>query len=294
MAQDDDKRALTGGEEGDKEHIELEPADAQEEYAPAAAEERKREMEPLPLEDVPEVEVEGEASRTEARQWADEGERCPHCGAPMPADALVCLRCGYDLKELEVRRTRIEKPAVVDTEIERQAAVSEPGRGDYWLPLAMAAVSGLVLIIGYLAGAAGLYPDFIGSQGAEAVISLRTRIFAVLQFLVLVGIFGVCGLAGLFLVAQALQRPVGEMSLAAARMLGIVASIRLVTFLAMPGPRWVEWLSEAVLQAAAFVCLSILLYSLKPRDGGVMGIFALGSFVGLWICAKAMVWALEG
>lgn len=291
MAHDDRKTEST---EKEDEPLGLDPSDAE---PPAAQQQpaRKADVEPLELE-----ELESSAAPRSGRTHTDDesAERCPNCGAPMPADALVCLRCGYDLKSLEAKRTRIEKPQEVDeeAEAEKSGPVSRPGRGDLWLPLAMAAISGAALIIGYLVGAHGLYPGIVATtpQGQEVAISIGQRFLAVLQFLVLIGMMGVCGLAGLFLVAQAMQRPVGDMPLAVARMLGIVTAIRLVTFLQMPGPRWVEWLTESVIQAAAFIGLSILLYTLKPRNGAMMGVFALAALVALWLFARAMVWALEG
>lgn len=299
MAHEDEKKHSEADDHF--EPFDLEPHDegAEPELRPEQPQPKKK-PEPLDLE---QHEVDEEAAATHAgdkprRTSKDHDERCPNCGAPM-ADrhALLCLRCGYDLKRLEVAKTRIGKPVEVDEEQEKAAStpVSRPGRGDVWLPLAMAGISVLLLIIGHLAGLTALYPDIVATtpQGAEVTISFGARVTAVLQTLVLIVLWCVCGLAGLFLLAQALQRPVGEMKLAAARMLGIIATIRLATFIEL-SPRWVQWLTESLIQGAAFIALSILLYTLKPRDGAMMGGFALAALVALWLCARAMVWALEG
>lgn len=300
MAHEDEKKQSEADD--DFEPFELEPHDAgvQPELRPDQPQAKKK-PEPLGLEQH-EVREEAEATRAgdkPRRTSNDHDERCPNCGAPM-ADrhALLCLRCGYDLKRLKVAKTRVGKPVEVDEEQEKAATspVSRPGRGDLWLPLAMAGISVLLLVVGQLAGLTALYPDIVAAtpHGAEVTISFGARITAVMQTLVLIVLWCVCGLAGLFLLAQALQRPVGEMKLAAARMLGIIATIRLATFIELAGPRWVQWLTESLVQGAAFIALSILLYALKPRDGAMMGGFALAALLALWLCARAMVWALEG
>ncbi len=263
-----DEQAEAPPDKGDAKPIELEPAD-EPEAEPVAT---------VPVEDV---------------------EHCPSCGAPMPeSDAIVCLRCGYDLKRLEVTRIAVGQTEVDDDENDEQSdkPVSRPGRGDHWLPLAMALISGGLLLVGYLSGTLGLFPAVAatGTEEAPAVVPMFERFIGVLRFVVLMALWSMCGLAGLFLLAQTLSRPMGDLMLASVRVLGIVVTIRLVSFLNVPGPRWVEWLSEAVLQAGAFIALSILLFALKPRDGAVMGGFALFAFVALWLFGRVMIWTIEG
>lgn len=242
---------------------------------------------------------------TEAKPVAavpvEDVEHCPSCGAPMPErDAIVCLRCGYDLKSLRVTRTALGEVEVgeddEDDAEKKPIAQSGRGRGDWWLPLVIGGVSGVILVIGYLSGALGLFPAIAATGSAEvpAVVPLGERFVGLLRFFVLSTILAGCGIAGLFLLAQTLDRPMGDLKLVAARVLGIVLTVRLVTFLSLPGPNWFEWMTEAVLQAAGFIGLSIFLFAIKPRDGAVMGGFALLTFVGIWLVGRITVWSIEG
>jgi hypothetical protein len=240
-----------------------------------------------------------EALPIESAEPDGESEPCPQCGAPMRSNDLVCIRCGYDLAHLEQKKTKVEPVEEVESALEEEAergVLIRRTRFDLWLPATMAIVSGVILMIGYLAAAHGLYPRLAAEivaamEEGRAVprITWGMRLEAVGRFVVLVGLLTGCGMAGLFLLAQALQRALGELGIAALRMLGIVTTMRLVTFIDL---RWqqAEFLLEAALQAAAFVALCMALYNLKPRDAGMLGVFALMALLALWISARAIIW----
>src|SRR5690606_29151098 len=68
-----------------------------------------------------------------------QGDPCPKCGAPMKADQLVCMRCGYNLRDLKAAATKvIRTPVEVDDEelatAERRPLV-RPFWFDPWLPI---------------------------------------------------------------------------------------------------------------------------------------------------------------
>lgn len=73
-----------------------------------------------------------------------EDDRCPNCGAGMPAtDAVVCLNCGYDQVS-----NRIIKPKVGTVEVEEPGSDAEkffvkPGRFGWQAPV----IAGLALIV---------------------------------------------------------------------------------------------------------------------------------------------------
>lgn len=226
----------------------------------------------------------------------DDVEHCPNCGAPMPeADALVCLQCGYDLKQLRITRTNVgvEETDNAADDVHSKP-LTRPGRGNQWAGLVLAGVSGMVLLIGYLAGAEGLFPEIAAAADGAVEVPWAARGIAVIQFIVLMALLCACGIAGLVLLGQMLQRPIGDLALAATRILGIVITIRLLTFLEVPGPRSLEWVVEGVLQAAAFVGLVIVLFALKPRNAMILGAFALSAFVALWVLARVTLWSIEG
>jgi hypothetical protein len=217
---------------------------------------------------------------------------CPNCGASMRgADTLVCLRCGFDLKTMRVIKTATgETTAPVETDEQAGRPLVEPGMGDLWLPGALAGISGLLLLIGYLAGARGLFPQL----DAEAEIGVTKRFEGILQLIVLLGMWTACGLAGLIFLANMLgKRTVKDLSdfkLAAMRMLGIVTAAHFVAFINFSSAP-VEFVVEAILHLAIFAGLSILLFRLKPRDGLTLTGASLVAFFVLWMCAKAIHWA---
>src|SRR5690606_27958849 len=107
------------------------------------------------------------------------------------------------------------------------------------------------------------------------VVPWGVRFVEVLRNLVLLAFWTGCGLAGLFGLSLMFERPLGDARIAMVRMASIMASVRLATFLSMPGPRWVEWMTEAIVQAAGFVLLSMLLFRLPLRNAGVLALWTL-------------------
>jgi len=226
-------------------------------------------------------------------------ENCPNCGAPMPeSEALVCLRCGYDLKKLQVTRTAVLQEEVDEDEPNDDASspLVRPGLGNHALGMAMAAGAGLILLIGHLAGVTGLFADAVLVQNAEGemVVPWLRRLLGSGQLFVLLAVLCSCGVAGLYMLSQVMHRPLGDLSLAATRMLGIVAVMRLVTFFNIAGPQWVEWLAEALAQGAVFVGLSMLIFALKLRDTLILGLSSLIALVVIWLIAWITIWSIQG
>lgn len=226
---------------------------------------------------------------------------CPNCGAPMTAsDALVCLRCGFDLKTMKVVATTTGV-AEVDPDAASETGAKplvQPVASDAWLPKAMAAVAGAILLAGYLAGMRGLFPTAgLSDQktpsgtnevvvSSRYVISFQWRMGSIAQEAALIAIWTGCGILALFFLAKLMGAKLGDIKAAAWRMLGIVCVMRLATMLSLP---WAEWVIEAILQMAAFAGLSLVMFRLKPRDLPTLGLAMAISFVVIWLAARAIV-----
>ena len=207
---------------------------------------------------------------------------CPNCGAAMPgADTLVCMRCGFDLKRLKVVET-----ATGEIEAEPEEKEPEPlspsGRGDLWLPGALAAGSLLLLSIGYLFGSEGLL-------GPEA--SGGDRVSGVIKVLVRTAMVAASGLGGLAVLANVGERPLGDLKQAAVRMLGIVSVVTLATFFhAQAAP--VEWTIEIILQAGAFMALAVGLYGLNARNAATLLGLTVVTVAAFLLMSWFVVWSL--
>lgn len=256
---------------------------------------------PLPLEEPDEA-----AGQSQHRSGSDEADRraerpaghgdeyCPNCMAPLhERGALVCLRCGFDLKTLKVAKTRIAKPVEVDEDEDDEAEaqpICRSGLGNERLPLIVAGVSGLLLLIGHLAGFAALFPPAVVREAGDEPIVFVQRILEIGRELVRIGVWTACAVAGLLMLAATVERKAGDLTLAAARLLSIVVTVRLVTFLHMPGPYWVEWTLEAILQAVLFIGLALAFFRLTPRNAALLGGFTFIVLISAWIIAYAIVW----
>jgi hypothetical protein len=219
---------------------------------------------------------------------------CPNCGASMRGtDTLVCLRCGFDLKTMKVVKTVTGEVAPEsEAEQEKGPPLVEPGMGDLWLPGAMAVISGALLMICYLAGAHGLFPST--AEGTPADIGPALRFQYLLRFIIFSAMGAACGLGALAFLANMLGmrlvEHISDLKLAAVRMLGIVVTARLAALIDFPS-QTLEWITEIVIQIAAFAGLSIVLFRLNPRDALTLAGAAVILFVLLWLGAYMVVWS---
>lgn len=247
--------------------------------------ERSESVEPLPLEDDETGEVQRPVPPPPSSTMAQ--DVCPNCGAVLPdGHSLLCLRCGFDLKTNQVVTTRT---GVVEVSAAEAGPMVEPalgakGRGEQWLPLGLAAVSVVVMFVGYLAGAKGL---FVGPE--EPTVGLR--LLGLSRYLVLTLLCGVCGIGALVAFAWVHARPFGDIQLAFARMLGIVATMMVVTLLPI-SPRALEMSVELLLMAAVFAILAIFFYRLDWKGAGWLLAILVMAFGGLWVLSFTVGWAL--
>jgi hypothetical protein len=213
---------------------------------------------------------------------------CPNCGASMrDINSVVCMRCGFNLKDLKQVKTRVGADVASEdvSEPASHETLVRPDFGGVWFPLAAAAISAVILSIGFLAGSGGLF------QLAESP-SLGERLVALLRFVLATGVLTAGGVTGLFGLARLEKRHVGDLGLAAARMLSVVATMQLVRFIDLPERPKLEHSVELLLEAAAFVGLSILMLRLTPRQASaLLGLTAVG-VIGVTLLANAIAWSV--
>jgi len=215
---------------------------------------------------------------------------CPSCGASMRGeDQLVCLRCGFDLKTMRPIETQtleesVDEPGDDHTQDSRQA-LCQPGRGDVWMPGAVAAISALLLIIGCAGGVAGLFP------GTDE-LNFGIRLLAVLQLLVRLLVWTGCVLGGLWCTAHLLnQQPLGDLKLAAVRSLAAVSLINLVRFLNLNHDTW-ELGVELVLQAGLLPPILMALFGINIRDAGWATLLAGAGLLAMVIAPLIVGWSM--
>ncbi len=211
---------------------------------------------------------------------------CPNCGSPLGGvDAVVCLRCGYDMKTLKVIKVETGKTTTPEEdEPEPAEPLCAPGVGGVVVPAAMAGVSLLLLALGYLFGARGLF-----GGAADEAIGFGTRIGGLLGMLVRTGGLAVAGLGGLSVLTHMVDRPFGDIRLAAIRMLGIFAALGLLTFFNIESSN-MEGALEVIFCAVIFVGLVSVFFRLTMRDAAtLMGVTAFSviillllSWLALW------------
>jgi hypothetical protein len=211
---------------------------------------------------------------------------CPKCGASLPdITTLVCLRCGFDLKTMKAIDTKVGvEAAAEEVGNGKRAPLAAPGRGDRWLPLALAGASVLVLVIGFLAGADGL---FAGVEPARATRRLLGLSRAVMQ----IALLTVAGAGALVAMARLLGTTLGDVRLAAARMLGIIAVLALARFLNLNSDA-LEWSFETLIQAAAFIGLTMVCFALDVREALTMLGLLVVALAVLMAIASLTLWAL--
>jgi hypothetical protein len=240
-------------------------------------------------EDVESYDVEDDPLPSDAPRKAD--LKCPNCGAERDDEhELLCLRCGFNMVTLKVEKTKTGDATEVEEEDAEEEAkqvppVCRPGRGNLRLPIVIGAVSLFVLLIGYLAGAEGLFnPELLvtADDGTKSM-PFPKRLKGLLEFVALVICWGGASMVGLLVLAALTDTKLGDLRLAVVRVVGIVLAMRLVTlFVDVPSPRW-EFLMELPLQAGIFFGLSLVLFELKPRDTGIYALVTLAGIILLWV-----------
>jgi len=148
------------------------------------------------------------------------------------------------------------------------------------------AVGGLgLLTLGYLMAAGGLV-----EATEDGTAGLLDRLGGLFKMLVRTGALTLAGLGGLSVLAHMLNTRIGNVKIAAIRMLGIFAVIGLLTFFNARS-QTVEWTIELVCQALAFMGLATVLFKLAVRDAATLMGFTVFSVIGLLLLSALVQWA---
>ncbi len=212
---------------------------------------------------------------------------CPNCGSPLGGiDAVVCLRCGFDLKTLKVIKVVTGEAAAPEAEAEEEEEpelLTEPGRGELWLPGSLAAGALGLLSVCYLAGWGGLF-------GAEETAGFGVRVAGLVKMATRTATWTLAGVGGLYVLAHMLTARLGDVKLAATRVLAIVGVVSLAALISIPSQA-LEWSVQLALQAGGFVGLSMAFFGLNVRDASTLLGVAFMSVVALVLISAAVLWA---
>ncbi len=214
----------------------------------------------------------------------EEHEPCPSCGVELDADAVVCIECGYDMRQAR-HLTPETGHDVVEEPKEVPALVSE-GRGGakVWL------IVGGALVVGAMVGAG------VGASQAEAGFGAITARVLLTGYLAV--LHGATGLGALFIVARAMGMTFSDskhhahgVDLGAARMLVGVGLFLLLMSLVFP---W-GGLGQALKLLLACGAYFLVLWGLFGRSAMhtaliacVHAVLAAFLWIGSWLSAMAL------
>ena len=128
----------------------------------------------------------------------------------------------------------------------------------------------------------------LGNSGGP--VMEEDRLIGVVKIFARTGVFTLSGLGGLYVLAHMLEAPLGNVKLAAARMLGIFSAAGLLTWFNLSSDV-MEWTIEAIGQAVVFVALSMLLFKLSVRDGATLLGITVFAVVGMVLVSSLVIWA---
>ncbi|MBC23449.1 MAG: hypothetical protein CMJ32_05980 [Phycisphaerae bacterium] len=233
------------------------------------------EAEPLPLEKV-------------------EPEACPNCGTDLPGDTdLVCMECGYNLKD-----NRVEKTRVGQTEVDEEGEdVREGFASRSWTRtlLVISAVIAGVMVVCYMIGLMQLFDTqdglFRNSEGAFKLDAptVMNRLISSAKSLVLSGMIGGCVSGGAAMYAMLTDRRVGDVGGLIARGLATAMLIGLLRLIPIPFAFVYDLVY--ILGGAMLAGLVIMiLFRTTIRDAGViLGISAI-SLIILVLGSRVIMW----
>ncbi len=189
-------------------------------------------------------------------------EPCPKCREPMAHDAVLCMKCGYDLAAGRVRETQVG-PAEVKEVAPEIPEFSAKGRLD---PVALTVVGGLLL--GAAMFAAGWFAPATATTGNRAASVGLTALTALMQ----TG----AGLLAVAIAAAAGKRRFGSVEFAAARIFVAVSAFLLVLNVQLHQPDLNVVLAGAIevtkwlAAMGVYWLLSAVLFWRKPEDLSLM------------------------
>lgn len=218
-------------------------------------------------------------------------QTCPKCGTLLADDAVVCVRCGYDLRANVVR-----EPEVGVDEIPAGASESGGGsaasdtREEFVPPSRMGHMPlvwiGLALTIG-AAALAGY--NVSGVAGTGLVIA------KILQVMYTAVVGTATGVAAIFIATLLYRQRFTRIELAAARMFVLTGAFLLLSNIRFTGlPGWISWFVPFAIFAAAAVVYWLLVMVLFKKDrqpaaavmvfhAGLWLLLVVGMLLAAWV-----------
>ncbi len=112
-----------------------------------------------------------------------------------------------------------------------------------------------------------------------------------LMMLIRTAVLATAGLGALFTLANILSVRFGDLKLAVARMLGIVAAMSLATIFGAGAPA-LEWTLEILLQSAAFVGLAMFFFRMSVRDAATLLGVMIVAVACLLVVSALVMWSV--
>lgn len=197
-------------------------------------------------------------------------DRCPRCGEPLPTEAVVCVKCGYDQRANTVRE--VETGVV---EVAEPATAPKAAKPDFVTPGKLSpkalGIAGAVLTVAAMV-AAGVYAP-VRSFGVIAALVLLT--------IYTIAINSATGVAAVAVAARLNSQPFGRLDVALARMFAAFA-----LFAAVIRTRPLLLGSPLLSMGVSFVVGALLYFGaimlLFKKDRKTTSVIALAHFI-LWI-----------
>jgi hypothetical protein len=213
--------------------------------------------------------------RLEARPILELAEdECPNCHAQLEPDAVVCLKCGYDLKANVVRTP--ETGVDVKAAPEEPVLFVTPGGPS---PRVLTAIGGVLTMGAMVAAAAYMPPHTFWHTAAQVALALYET-----------ALHTGTGVVAVLVAARICEQRIGRVDLAATRIFVAFAAFQLVHRLYIFD--YVAWRALVwVLAGAAYWGLVMLLFR-KDRITGlliVLAHFVLWALVELGMALSAWV-----
>jgi hypothetical protein len=196
------------------------------------------------------------------------GDRCPHCGKPMPAEAVVCMACGYDMTA-----NRLVTPRTGVDEVDPEAEAEEKGPREFvrpgGKPMPLVIAGACVTVAAAVAAAATAPKHTLGFQAAMALLVLYRSV-----------VYTCVGVGALWCIAKYVEERIGRLDLGMARMFLAVAVFWFVSSIHLPIES--DWLERMIRWPLALGAFWLSLFILFRRSRAETLVFAI-LHIGAWM-----------
>jgi hypothetical protein len=188
------------------------------------------------------------------------------------------MKCGYDLQANKVREPEVGVEYVTPPE-EASPAVDEfskPGRGS---AKTIAIIGGLVTLSAMIVAGVSAPPHFVGVSSRVILVLYETLLHTG------------TGIVAVAIAAKLGEMRLGNVELAAARVLAAFATFQLLTHLGLPGPVFLVKVTLFVLGAAAYWGLIMLLFTKTRAEALLVTLIHLFLWIIVELGSLLTAWA---